>query len=61
MNRNAERRGEVVASSKENTRIEKRGPLYWKWIWSRMRNAGEKMRERKTVLAKSFEDCVDAS
>ena len=53
--RNADSNGDVAASNKEKTRIEKRGPLYWKWIWSRMRKAGEKIKDRKIVFAKSFE------
>jgi len=32
VNRNAERSGDVAASSNEKTRSENRGPLYWKCI-----------------------------
>jgi hypothetical protein len=59
-NRKAESSGLVGASKSEKTRREKSGPLYWKWMWSRKRNAGEKIRERKTILLKPLEVCDGA-
>jgi hypothetical protein len=59
--RKAESRGELDASVSENIRIENRGPLYWKWIWSRIRNAGEKICERNMIFANAFDDCDDAT
>jgi hypothetical protein len=59
-NREAESSGLVGASKSEKTRREKSGPLYWKWMWSRRRNAGEKTRERKTILLNPLEVCDGA-